>query len=59
MIEKKLYTINEALEIVPLSRSGIFQAIKRGDIPVLRIGKRIFVLGEWIRQSVKLPNENR
>lgn len=48
MMEKKLYTINEALEVLPLSRSGIFQAVKRGEIPVLRVGKRIFVQGWWV-----------
>ena len=44
MIETKLLTIKEALKIVPLSRSGMWQAIKRGEVPSVRIGGRVFIV---------------
>jgi len=55
MTDKKLFTINEALEIVPLSRSGMFHAIKRGEVPVVRIGKRIFIAAWWIEKITQRP----
>ena len=58
MTEVKLFTINEALEIVPLSRSGIFQAVKRGEIPVTRVGKRIFIPAWWINKITMPPVDN-
>lgn len=59
MAETKLFTINEALGIIPLSRSGIFQAVKRGDIPVTRVGKRIFIPAWWINKITAPPADNR
>ena len=47
--------MTEALEIVPLSRSGLFQAIKRGEIPVIRVGKRIFIPSWWVDKIINPP----
>ena len=55
MTNKKLFTMTEALEIVPLSRSGLFQAIKRGEIPVIRVGKRIFIPSWWVDKIINPP----
>ena len=55
MKNKKLFTMTEALEIVPLSRSGLFQAIKRGEIPVIRVGKRIFIPSWWVDKIINPP----
>ena len=57
MTNKKLFTMTEALEIVPLSRSGLFQAIKRGEIPVIRVGKRIFIPSWWVNRIVNPPTD--
>ena len=57
MTNKKLFTMTEALEIVPLSRSGLFQAIKRGEIPVIRVGKRIFIPSWWVDKIVNPPTD--
>ena len=57
MKNKKLFTMTEALEIVPLSRSGLFQAIKRGEVPVIRVGKRIFVPSWWVDKIINPPTD--
>ena len=41
--ERVTYTVLEAAKILGLSRSGAFEAVKRGFIPHLRIGKRILI----------------
>ena len=57
MKNKKLFTMTEALEIVPLSRSGLFQAIKRGEVPVIRVGKRIFIPSWWVDKIINPPTD--
>jgi hypothetical protein len=56
MSEKKLFTVSETLNVIPMSRSGLWQAIKRGDVPVLKIGKRVFIQGWWISKVTAPPN---
>lgn len=40
---KKFYDIAELLKIIPLSRSGLYAAVKKGLIPCQRIGHRILI----------------
>jgi excisionase family DNA binding protein len=41
--ESLVYTIEEAGKLLSLGRSGAYEAARRGDIPVLRIGRRWLV----------------
>ena len=41
--ESLVYTIEEAAELLKVGRSGAYEAARRGDIPVLRIGRRWLV----------------
>ncbi|GAC1402054.1 MAG: hypothetical protein NVSMB64_01180 [Candidatus Velthaea sp.] len=36
-------SVNETARILGLGRNGTYEAIKRGEIPSIRIGKRILV----------------
>jgi len=38
--------VDEAAKILGISRNKAYQAAHRGEIPVIRIGKRILVLRE-------------
>ncbi|MET4698984.1 excisionase family DNA binding protein [Constrictibacter sp. MBR-5] len=38
-----LYTPEEARQILRLSRNGIYEAIARGEVPHIRIGRKILV----------------
>ena len=42
---KKLRNLTDLLDIVPCSRAHLYQAAKRGEIPTIKIGERIFVPG--------------
>jgi excisionase family DNA binding protein len=42
-LERQTYSVPEAGEIVGLGRSSAYQAAARGDLPTLRIGKRLLV----------------
>ncbi len=39
--EKLVYTVEEAGALLDLGRSGAYDAVRRGDLPTIRIGRRI------------------
>jgi excisionase family DNA binding protein len=41
--ERLVYTVPEAGRLLGLSRNGSYEAAKRGDIPTIRIGRRLLV----------------
>jgi excisionase family DNA binding protein len=43
MDERQTYTIEEAARIIGIGRNSAFEAAKRGEIPVIRVGRRILV----------------
>lgn len=44
ILSRPTCSVDEYREIVPGSRNSTYEAIKRGDIPSLRVGRRIHVL---------------
>ena len=55
--ERLLYPIPETQEILGgISRSHLYELIKRGDLEVVKMGKRSFITDEAIRKLVaQLP----
>ena len=49
-MEKKVYSVNEVLQQVPICRNTLVQAIKRGEIKSFRVGRRIFIPAEVLNQ---------
>jgi excisionase family DNA binding protein len=47
--ERRVYSMVETAQILGLSRSATFRAAARGDIPVLRVGRRILVPAARLR----------
>lgn len=41
--ESRLRNLTDLLQIVPCSRAHLYQAAKRGEIPTIKIGERVFV----------------
>jgi excisionase family DNA binding protein len=41
--ERATYTVKEAADILGLSRASAYRAARRGQIPTIRIGRRILV----------------
>ena len=42
-MERQTLTVTEASKTLGISRNKAYEAAKRGDIPTIRIGKRILV----------------
>lgn len=47
---KKAYTVKEAAKVFGLSRNGLYLMIARGDIPSVRLGKKIVISAEVIEK---------
>ncbi len=43
MVERQTFTVEEAARILGLGRNTAYVAARRGELPVIRIGKRFVV----------------
>jgi excisionase family DNA binding protein len=41
--DRKVLNVAEVAEVLGLSRNAAYEAVRRGDIPAIRIGRRILV----------------
>ena len=48
--ERPTMSIPEAAEVLGIGVNGAYEAAKRGEIPTIRIGKRLLVLREPLRR---------
>ena len=48
--EAKTQTVEEAAKELGIGRNQAYAAARRGEIPIIRIGKRILVLREPLRR---------
>lgn len=55
MRDRKLYSVEEVLRLVPLSRAGIYAACKKGVIPTISVGRRLFVPSWWVDEMMIKP----
>ena len=42
-VDREVFTVDEAGEILGLSRASAFAAVSRGEIPSIRVGKRLII----------------
>jgi excisionase family DNA binding protein len=64
MIEKSLCSVDETEQIVPVKKSTLRSWILQGKLPVVRLGRRIFIKYEIIQllldeglEAVELKNK--
>ena len=43
LLAQPTLTVADALKVIPISRNGIYEAIRRGEIQTIKIGKKILV----------------
>jgi excisionase family DNA binding protein len=58
-IERQTLTVEEAAQILGISRSSAYEAVRRGELPVVRIGRRYVVprvaLERLLTQAAQVP----
>ena len=42
-MEKHTFTINEAAEMLGVAKNTVYRAVRRGEIPIIRVGGRLLV----------------
>ena len=48
--ERLTMTVEEAAEVLGISRNSAYEAVRRGEIPSLRLGRRILIPAEQLRR---------
>lgn len=55
MVKRKIYTVDQVAKMLGISRNGMYRAIERGEIPSVRIGKRIVVPKHVVHKMLGEP----
>lgn len=59
-MEKLVYSMQEAAEVLGISKSYMYELARRGEVPTLKLGKRLVVPKEkfikWINEEKELGN---
>lgn len=59
-MEKLVYSMQEAAEGLGISKSYMYELARRGEVPALKLGKRLVVPKEkfikWINEEKELGN---
>lgn len=58
MTEPMTCTVEEAGRLLGVSRGAAYEAVRRGEIPVIRIGRRLLVPRPKLESLLGLENEN-
>jgi excisionase family DNA binding protein len=53
-VDRLVYTIVEAGRLLGLGRNGSYEAARRGDIPTIRIGRRLLVPKAMLHRALDL-----
>lgn len=57
MIKKLTGTVDEAAEALGISRNSAYEGVKEGQIPAIRVGKRILVLWNPLMRKLGAGDE--
>ena len=55
MPPRQTYTIAEAASILGISRSSAYECARRGELPVVRLGRRLIVSAATLRRLLEDP----
>ena len=53
-VQRLTYSVDEAAEALGISRASAYEAIKKGEIPFVKIGKRILIPKTRLNDLLKL-----
>lgn len=53
-MDKLTYTVTEVAELLGISRTSAYECVRRGEIPSLRLGRRLLVTRAGLEQLLEL-----
>lgn len=51
-LDRLTYTVEEAATVIGISRSLAYEAVARGEIPHLRVGRRVLIPRGWLEEWI-------
>src|SRR4051812_17844815 len=55
--QPEMLTVEQTIELTQLGRSTIYEALRTGDLPSVRIGRRILIPRQALRRRLALEEE--
>jgi excisionase family DNA binding protein len=55
-VEQPVMTVDEVAELLSISRASAYEGVKTGEIPSIRIGRRIVVPTAAVRRMLRLDS---
>ena len=52
-VQRLTYSVDEAAEILGISRASAYEAVRKGEIPHIKIGKRILIPRSFLESLTK------
>jgi excisionase family DNA binding protein len=52
-LDKLTYTVTEVAELLGISRTSAYECVRRGEIPSLRLGRRLLVTRAGLQQLLE------
>lgn len=56
-MEKLTYTVEEAADLLGVGRTRMYELARKGEVPSIRLGRRILVPAHLLREFVGAPPE--
>ena len=53
MAARRTLTVDEAAEVLGISRGSAYEAVRQGTIPTIRLGRRILVLAPALERMLE------
>lgn len=55
--KKHLIPVKKILDVVPISRAGLYNQIRQGNIPTVRVGRLLFVRSDDLNRLLSAEAE--
>jgi excisionase family DNA binding protein len=54
-LDRRLLTVDETATLLGIGRTATYDAIRRGELPAIRVGRRLIVPGGALAQLLETP----
>ena len=58
MMRQEFLTVQEATKVLRVNRGTLLRAIRRGEVPVVRIGRCLRIPARWLQETLDRRRES-
>jgi excisionase family DNA binding protein len=59
MSERPVLSVDEAAELLGLNRNSVYEAAKRGELPTIRVGRRVLISRAGLQRLLDQGNAGK